>query len=52
VIGYVDGLSRALIDVSISPTKTGSHESVEVWIDTAFNGGLVSSQRTHKTHNE
>jgi len=41
VIGYVDGLLRALIDVSISPTKTGSHESVEVWIDTAFNGGLV-----------
>jgi clan AA aspartic protease len=41
VIGYVDGQLRAQIDVSISPTKTGIAESVEVWIDIAFNGGLV-----------
>ncbi len=41
MIGIVDGQLRALIEVSISPTKTGSHEMVEVWIDTAFNGGLV-----------
>jgi predicted aspartyl protease len=39
--GHVDQSLRALIDVSISATKAGLRQSLQVWVDTAFNGGLV-----------
>lgn len=39
--GYVDASLRALIDVSVSASKAGARQSLQVWIDTAFNGGLV-----------
>lgn len=39
--GIVDEDLRALIDVSISATRGDDRTSVRVWIDTAFNGGLV-----------
>jgi clan AA aspartic protease len=37
----VDEELRALIDVALSAASGGDKTSVRVWIDTAFNGGLV-----------
>ncbi len=39
--GVVDEKLRALIRVPVSPPKDGERREVVVWIDTAFNGGLV-----------
>ena len=39
--GIVDDELRALIDVSIGSEPAGEKSSVMVWVDTAFNGGLV-----------
>jgi len=41
VKGIVDGELRALIEVSIGGEPNGEKSSVLVWVDTAFNGGLV-----------
>ena len=39
--GIVDDELRALIEVSIGSEPDGAKSSVMVWVDTAFNGGLV-----------
>lgn len=39
--GHVDDGLRALIDISVSASPQGQTASLTVWIDTAFNGGLV-----------
>ncbi|MCY2992851.1 MAG: hypothetical protein NTY19_33965 [Planctomycetota bacterium] len=39
--GIVDESLRALLDVSVGASKGGERRSLRVWIDTAFNGGLV-----------
>lgn len=39
--GIVDEGLRALIDVQVGHRRNGSKRTIAVWIDTAFNGGLV-----------
>ena len=39
--GVVDSELRALIEVSIGNSRGGEKSVIMVWIDTAFNGGLV-----------
>lgn len=39
--GIVDESLRALLDVPVSAAKGDERTSIRVWIDTAFNGGLV-----------
>ena len=39
--GFVDEKLRALIRVPVSAAKEGERREIVVWIDTAFNGGLV-----------
>ncbi len=39
--GMVDQSQRALIVVLVGATKDVEKQSISVWIDTAFNGGLV-----------
>ena len=39
--GIVDGSMRALLDVSVAAVKGAGKQVIPVWIDTAFNGGLV-----------
>ena len=39
--GKVDDGLRALLEVEIGSTPGGPKSTVPVWIDTAFNGGLV-----------
>ena len=39
--GLVDDKQRALLRVPVSASRKGSRTSIVVWIDTAFNGGLV-----------
>lgn len=39
--GIVDSELRALVDASVSAASNGSLQLLRVWIDTAFNGGLV-----------
>jgi clan AA aspartic protease len=41
VNGRVDESLRALVDVSVGPTKSKPARLITVWIDTAFNGFLV-----------
>jgi len=41
VRGLVDDKQRALLRVPVSASRKGSRTSIVVWIDTAFNGGLV-----------
>ena len=43
--GIVDDDLRALVDVAIGATSGGEKQSVRVWVDTAFNGGLVIPRR-------
>ena len=43
--GVVDEAQRALINVSVAAIEGGELEAVTVWIDTAFNGGLVIPRR-------
>ncbi len=39
--GLVDESLRALLDVSVAAAKGAKKRVITVWIDTAFNGGLV-----------
>ncbi len=39
--GTVDDDLRALLEVQIASTPNGDRATVLVWVDTAFNGGLV-----------
>lgn len=39
--GFVDEELRALIRVPLSASRDGDRMELTVWIDTAFNGGLV-----------
>lgn len=39
--GIVDESLRALLDVPVAARKGDERTSLRVWIDTAFNGGLV-----------
>jgi clan AA aspartic protease len=41
VKGIVDSELRALIEVSMGNTRGGKKSGIVVWVDTAFNGGLV-----------
>jgi len=41
VKGKVDDALRALIEVQVAASKQGKQQPIQVWIDTAFNGGLV-----------
>lgn len=42
--GYVDDDRRALLEVKLGASSGGSKKSISVWVDTAFNGGLVIPQ--------
>jgi clan AA aspartic protease len=44
MIGYVDGKGRALISVSIRLSPLSPEHTLDVWIDTGFNGDLVMPQ--------
>jgi len=39
--GIVDSDHRALLEVFVGDTVNGEKSSISVWVDTAFNGGLV-----------
>ena len=39
--GFVDDKLRALLRVPVSASRHGDRSDLLVWIDTAFNGGLV-----------
>lgn len=39
--GLVDDQLRALLRLSVSGSRNGHRRDLVVWIDTAFNGGLV-----------
>ena len=39
--GFVDDKLRALLPVPVSASRDGNRTDMVVWIDTAFNGGLV-----------
>lgn len=43
--GTVDDDLRALLEVQIGGTPSGPKSTVLVWVDTAFNGGLVLPRR-------
>jgi clan AA aspartic protease len=45
VTGFVDEKLRALISVPVAAAHTGGRTELTVWIDTAFNGGLVIPRR-------
>jgi len=45
VNGIVDESMRALLDVSLAAAKGANKQVLTVWIDTAFNGGLVIPRR-------
>jgi clan AA aspartic protease len=44
VKGFVDDELRALLEVRIGAAPNGAKSAISVWIDTAFNGGLVLSR--------
>ena len=39
--GFVDDKLRALLRVAVAASSDDQREEIVVWIDTAFNGGLV-----------
>ena len=39
--GFVDDKLRALLHVPVSASRDGNRTDLVMWIDTAFNGGLV-----------
>jgi clan AA aspartic protease len=41
VKGFVDDRLRALLRVPVSASRDGDRSELLLWIDTAFNGGLV-----------
>lgn len=44
--GFVDEELRALIDIDMSANVDGRTQPLQVWVDTAFNGGLVIPRQT------
>lgn len=46
--GFVDEELRALIDVPVSAVTHGRKQPLQVWIDAAFNGGLVIPRNKSK----
>lgn len=44
--GFVDDSLRALISVPVAATSSGDRTELAVWIDTAFNGGLVLPRKS------
>lgn len=47
--GFVDDKLRALIRVPVSANKSGDRKDILVWVDTAFNGGLVIPRKHIET---
>jgi clan AA aspartic protease len=45
VNGVVDESARALLDIFAAATRGAERQAITVWIDTAFNGGLVIPRR-------
>lgn len=43
--GFVDEERRALVSIEVSRDGDSPREALQVWIDTAFNGGLVIPRR-------
>lgn len=43
--GFVDDQLRALLRVPVSASIAGNRMEIVVWIDTAFNGGLVMPRK-------
>ena len=43
--GFVDDNLRALVRIPVSASRDGKRDEIVVWIDTAFNGGLVIPRR-------
>ena len=43
--GFVDDNLRALVRIQVSASRDGKSDDIVVWIDTAFNGGLVIPRR-------
>jgi predicted aspartyl protease len=41
VKGFVDDQLWALLRIPVSASRDGNRTGIDVWIDTAFNGGLV-----------
>jgi predicted aspartyl protease len=41
MIGKVDALGRALLDLQVSPDINQEPTAITAWVDTAFNGELV-----------
>ena len=39
--GFVDEKLRAMVSVPVAATNAGDRTDLAVWIDTAFNGGLI-----------
>lgn len=39
--GEVDDEFRSLLNLSASKSRSGSRSQIAVWVDTAFNGGLM-----------
>ena len=48
--GLVDEDLRALLAVRVSATPAGPREALVVWVDTAFNGGLVLPRQIIEQH--
>jgi clan AA aspartic protease len=49
VNGFVDDKLRALIRVPVSANESGDRQELLVWVDTAFNGGLVIPRKQIET---
>lgn len=47
--GFVDGQLRALIPVPVAAAREHDRVELNVWIDTAFNGGLVIPRKYVKS---
>ena len=43
--GFVDDGLPAMLRVPVSASRDGRRTELEVWIDTAFNGGLAIPQK-------
>lgn len=51
MIGSVDEMGRALLDVPVSDSLNGAYTRVKAWIDTAFDGHLVFPHKLIETLN-
>ncbi|MEM8944244.1 MAG: clan AA aspartic protease [Planctomycetota bacterium] len=45
IVGKVDEFGRALISIVLRSANEDASQSIEVWIDTGFNGDLVLPQQ-------